>query len=96
MLFLLNILKYRISKFTVNYYSFELYFNGVNLVKKSDRKFMMPALNHSKIRPSKIHDSETQSAIDPINPLVYIQARYRHLKTGLGWTEIIQYIVGGG
>jgi hypothetical protein len=40
-------------------------------------------LNQSKIRPLKMHDSGSVSAIDPINPLVYIQARNLHFLQAL-------------
>jgi hypothetical protein len=33
------------------------------------------------LKPQNLHDSETQSAIDPINPVVYIQARDQALKS---------------
>jgi hypothetical protein len=37
-------------------------------------KTLDSALDQSKIRPSNLHDWGSESAIDPINPLVYIQA----------------------
>ncbi len=54
---------------------------------------MIAALKYHISKPQNLHDSETQSAIDPINPLVYIQARNLQFKTGTGRNEIIPYIV---
>jgi hypothetical protein len=35
---------------------------------------MIPALHHENFKPPNLHDWDSVSAIDPINPLVYIQA----------------------
>jgi len=56
-------------------------------------KMLDSALDQSKIRPSNLHDWGSESGIDPINPLVYIQARHRELKIGLDRSKIIQDIV---
>ena len=37
----------------------------------------MAALNVQYLKPQNLIDSETQSAIDPTNPLVYIKASNR-------------------
>jgi hypothetical protein len=34
------------------------------------------AFHHEYFKPQKLHDWDSESAIDPINPLVYIQANY--------------------
>jgi hypothetical protein len=39
-------------------------------------KMLDSAFDQSKVRPSNLHDWGSESAIDPINPLVYIQARH--------------------
>jgi hypothetical protein len=44
---------------------------------------MMSAFHHKKIKPQNLHDWGSESAIDPINPLVYIQARNRHFLQAL-------------
>ena len=36
---------------------------------------MMAAFYDEKLKPLNLHDLGSESAIDPINPLVYIQAR---------------------
>ncbi len=56
-------------------------------------KCMMSALKYHIFKPQNLHDWGSESAIDPINPLVYIQARHREFKTGLIRNKIIQDIV---
>jgi hypothetical protein len=41
---------------------------------------MIAALKYHILKPQNLHDSETQSAIDPTNPLVYIEARNLALR----------------
>ncbi len=53
------------------------------------------ALNHSKIRPSKMHDYQTESSMILVWFSELIQPRNRELKASLRWSEIIQDIVGG-
>ena len=56
--------------------------NQYTVFWSSDCKFMISALSLSKIKPQNLHDWGSQSAIDPINPLVYIQAYYLEFKIG--------------
>jgi hypothetical protein len=54
---------------------------------------MISALNQSKIRPLKMHDWGSESGIDPINTLVYIQAR--HLASRIAeWYETYNSLYG--
>ncbi len=56
-------------------------------------KCMIAALILLKIKLQNLQDWGSESAIDPINPLVYIKARNREFKTGLIRNKIIQDIV---
>jgi hypothetical protein len=58
-----------------------------------DLKLKMAALKYHIFKPQNLHDWGSESAIDPINPLVYIQARHHEFKTGLGWNKNIQDVV---
>ena len=40
----------------------------------ADRLNVMIAFHHKKMKPQNMHDWGSESAIDPKNPLVYIQA----------------------
>ena len=54
---------------------------------------LIAALKYHIFKPQNLRDWGSEPAIDPINPLVYIQARNHQFKTGKGRNEIIQYVV---
>jgi hypothetical protein len=50
---------------------------GLYLVVMTNQlKLQVPAFHHKKFKPQNLRDWGSESAIDPINPPVYIQASY--------------------
>jgi hypothetical protein len=48
---------------------------------------MVTGLMYAKLKPQNLIDWGSESAIDPINTLVYIQARNPHLEVGVDWNK---------